>query len=98
MARRRVPLIAVATLVVAVLVATVAVAGRRPTRAEAEALATAAPTGQFEVRGTRFFDPDGVQFVPVGTNMNGPHSFFGSRTEGMAAPLKPVGASTSSAS
>ena len=88
MARRRVPLIAVATLVVAVLVATVAVAARRPHSAEAEALATAAPTGQFEVRGTRFFDPDGVQFVPVGTNMNGPHSFFSSPTQGMAARLK----------
>ena len=82
------PLIAAATLVVVALVVAAVVAGRRPRSADADDLQRAAPTGQFEVRGTRFFDPDGLQFVPIGSNMNGPHSFFASPTKGRAAQLK----------
>jgi hypothetical protein len=51
-------------------------------------LLTRPATGQFEVVDGRVFDPDGVQFVPVGTNMNGPGSFFGEPTDGKAGLLQ----------
>jgi aryl-phospho-beta-D-glucosidase BglC (GH1 family) len=39
-------------------------------------------TGEFEVDGADIFDPDGQPFVPMGTNMNGPNSFFDVPTKG----------------
>jgi mannan endo-1,4-beta-mannosidase len=45
-------------------------------------------TGQFEVDKTEIFDPAGRPFVPVGTNMNGPNSFFDVPTKGQAATLQ----------
>ena len=41
-------------------------------------------TGEFEVAGSNVFDPDGRPFVPMGTNMNGPYSFFDVPTKGKA--------------
>ena len=44
--------------------------------------------GEFKVSGTEIVDPDGRAFVPIGTNMNGPHSFFDVTTMGRAAGLQ----------
>ena len=45
-------------------------------------------TGGFEVGGGQIFDPEGRRFIPVGTNLNGPNSFFDAPTAGRAAGLK----------
>lgn len=45
-------------------------------------------TGQFEVDKTNIFDPQGRPFVPVGTNMNGPNSFFDVPTKGQSGSLQ----------
>lgn len=45
-------------------------------------------TGVFEVSGGQIFDPDGRRFIPTGTNLNGPNSFFDVPTAGKAAALK----------
>src|SRR5215210_3890031 len=61
--------------------------------AEAAAVASSRPlaqrpaTGQFEVVDGTVFDPAGVQFVPAGTNMNGPNSFFGEPTAGRSSTI-----------
>jgi hypothetical protein len=47
-----------------------------------------AGTGEFEVVGPTVYDPDGARFVPLGTNMNGPYSFFEVTSLGKAAELR----------
>jgi mannan endo-1,4-beta-mannosidase len=44
--------------------------------------------GQFTVSGPDILAPDGKPFIPVGTNMNGPNSFFDVATKGRAGGLK----------
>lgn len=68
-------------LVLALLSALILVpAGTHPVTA-------ATGTGQFEIRDGRILAPDGNPFVPVGTNMNGPNSFFDVPSKGLAATL-----------
>jgi len=44
--------------------------------------------GQFQVSGSDIVAPDGRPFIPVGTNMNGPNSFFDVTTKGRASGLQ----------
>src|SRR4051794_23134838 len=44
--------------------------------------------GEFKVSGTEIVGPDGRAFVPIGTNMNGPNSFFDVTTKGRASGLQ----------
>ena len=44
--------------------------------------------GEFQVFGPDIIGPDGRAFIPVGTNMNGPNSFFDVATQGKAAGLQ----------
>ena len=44
--------------------------------------------GEFQVSGPDIIGPDGRAFIPVGTNMNGPNSFFDVATQGKAAGLQ----------
>jgi mannan endo-1,4-beta-mannosidase len=44
--------------------------------------------GNFEIGAGRIIGPDGRTFVPVGTNLNGPNSFFDVPTKGLSANLQ----------
>lgn len=77
-----------------VLLAALVVLSGGPAVREAKAappgppLPVRAPTGQFELVGGKIYDPNGVQFIPVGTNLNGPNSFFSVPTAGKAQQLQ----------
>ncbi len=67
----------------------VLIGGRGETaRAAGAPLLTRPATGNFEAVGGKIYDPDGVQFVPRGTNLNGPYSYFSVPTAGKSDLLK----------